>query len=318
MLSCGESRYKKLNIDVSDVLIDDVKIKRYGKDLFAVDPDNIKNELDALSEEYYFFLGGNINDTLSLIQIKSYITDPHLKEISSASLEKYPNLNSLNDNLTYAFKHYKYYFSDQKIPSVYSYISGLDFEYPVRLIDTVMIIALDMYLGGDVKFYKQIGLPVYKTTFLDEDYIPVDCIKEFGLDKIPFDASNKNLLELMIYYGKLLYFTDAMLPDLADEKKIKFTGDQLKWCRQNESSIWSLFIDQQLLYSKDLSVINKFLLDGPFTAGLSKESPSRLGHWIGWQIVRSYMSNNDVSLQDLINENDAQHILSESLYKPAK
>jgi len=318
LISCGGDSSKKLRVNLSNVEIDDVKISRYGKDLFAVDPDNIKNELEALSGKYYFFLGGNLDDTLNLIQIQSYITDPGLLEISSACFEKYPDLDVLEDDITSAFKHFKYYFPDTKIPKVYSYISGLDFEYPVRVIDTVMIIALDMYLGKGVEFYKQIGLPEYKTNFLDEEYIIIECMKELGTEKIPFDVSNKNLLELMICNGKLLYFSDAMLPVVTDDIKIKFTPDQLDWCKENESNIWSLFIDQQLLYTKDLSVIHKFLNDGPFTAGLSKESPSRLGQWIGWQIVRSYMNNNDVSLQQLINEKDAQHILSESSYKPAR
>lgn len=318
LISCSGDGKSKLHVDVSKVNIEDIKIKRYGKDLFAVDPDNIKKGLDALSEKYYFFLGENIDDTLNLIQIKSYITDPYLKEIFSASMKKYPQLDELNENLTGAFRHYRYYFPDQQIPSVYSYISGLDFEHPLRLIDTVMIIALDMYLGKDAKFYKQIGLPVYKTTYLDEDYITPDCMKVIAKEKISFDVSGKTLLEQMIYHGKILYFADAMLPDLPDETKIKYTTDQLKWCQQNESIVWSFFIDQQLLYSKDLAAISKFLNDGPFTAGLSKESPARLGHWIGWQIVRAYMGNNDLRLKDLIDQNDAQKILLESSYKPGK
>lgn len=316
--SCGGDGNSKLHVDVSKINIKDIKVKRYGKDLFAVDPDNIKQGLDALSVEYYFFLGGNLDDTLNLIQIKSYITDPYLIEIYSASINKYPELQELNESLTAAFRHLKYYFPEQQIPTVYTYISGLEYEHPVRLIDTVMIIALDMYLGKDAKFYKQIGLPLYKTNYLTGDYITPDCMKEIAKDKVSFDVSNKTLLEQIIYNGKLLYIIDAMVPYLPDEKKIKYTIDQLKWCQLNEANVWSFFIDQQLLYSKDLTEISKFLNDGPFTTGLSKESPPRTGHWIGWQIVRAYMNNNDLSLTDLIHQNDAQKILAESSYKPGK
>lgn len=316
VFSCKTGVDEKLNADVSDIDIKDVKIQRYGKDLFSIDPDNIVSELRSLSGKYYFFLGGNIDDTLNLIQIKSYITDPNLKELASVTFNKYQDLSDLESSLTTAFKHYKYYYPDYNIPQVYTYISGLDFEYPVRFVDTVMIIALDMYLGHDAKFYKQIGLPQYKTDFLDKDFIVVDCMQELAKKNISFDPSNKTLLDQMINRGKALYFLDAMLPGIADANKIKYTPEQEKWCKENESNIWSMFIDQQLLYSKDLPVVNKYINDGPFTNGLSKESPSRLGDWIGWQIVRSFMSNNDISLQQLMQLKDSQKILKESLYKP--
>jgi uncharacterized protein YjaZ len=39
--------------------------------------------------------------------------------------------------------------------------------------------------------------------------------------------------------------------------------------------------------------------------------------WVGWQIVKSYMkSNKEVTLSDLMNEIDAQKILSKSKYRP--
>jgi uncharacterized protein YjaZ len=57
--------------------------------------------------------------------------------------------------------------------------------------------------------------------------------------------------------------------------------------------------------------------DGPFTSEISQDSPGRLGIWVGWQIVDSYMRNNEnVSIQELINEGDAQKILEQSFYKP--
>jgi hypothetical protein len=63
----------------------------------------------------------------------------------------------------------------------------------------------------------------------------------------------------------------------------------------------------------------KYTSDGPFTSVLSKQAPARIGHWVGWQIIRQYMNNNpDVSLEQLMQENDAQAILKKSKYKPRK
>ena len=46
-------------------------------------------------------------------------------------------------------------------------------------------------------------------------------------------------------------------------------------------------------------------------------SPGKIGVWIGWQIVRSYMKHNDVSLQELLKI-DESDLFNKSKYKPKK
>jgi len=221
--------------------------------------------------------------------------------------------------LTTAYKHIKYYYPENNIPTVYSYISGLDYEYPIKFLDDVMIIALDMYLGADYEPYIKIGLPSYKTKWMSKELIVVDCIKEIALQKINFGKDNKTLLDKMIYQGKILYFIDAMMPDEPDTLKIKYSEKQLEWCEKNESNIWSYFIENKLLYSTNNSVINKFIVEGPFTSIFSKESPARTSDFIGWGIVKKYMNNNkEITLKELMDETDSQEILSKSRYKPNK
>ena len=73
-----------------------------------------------------------------------------------------------------------------------------------------------------------------------------------------------------------------------------------------------------MLYSNDLNTSRNFFGDGPFTQAFSNEAPARLGEFIGLQIIRSYMTHNDVSLQELLNNKDIQQIFQESQYKPRK
>ena len=57
--------------------------------------------------------------------------------------------------------------------------------------------------------------------------------------------------------------------------------------------------------------------DGPFTSEVSQDSPGRLGTWVGWRIVESYMNNNEqVTIQQLLDNEDAQNILENSKYRP--
>ena len=73
----------------------------------------------------------------------------------------------------------------------------------------------------------------------------------------------------------------------------------------------------KLLYTKDHQTQTKLIQDAPFTTGFGNESPSRLGVFIGWEIVLAYLNNNpDVSLEELIMMTDSQKILQQSGYKP--
>ena len=94
---------------------------------------------------------------------------------------------------------------------------------------------------------------------------------------------------------------------------------QNQYCKQNEFNIWSYFIAQKKLYTTDQAEIMKFTVDGPFTSSLSKEAPPRIGYWVGRQIVKQYMEKNpNVTLEQLMNETNAQQILTKAKYKPNK
>ena len=105
---------------------------------------------------------------------------------------------------------------------------------------------------------------------------------------------------------------------MEDTIKIGYTGQQLKWCNQNEEQMWSFIIEKNLLYSTIEREYTKYLQDGNNTQGFPEGAPAKTGCYIGWQIVKSYMQNNDVYLQQLVTESDPQKILDKSHYKPKK
>jgi hypothetical protein len=221
--------------------------------------------------------------------------------------------------MTEAFRYLKYYFPEITIPRVYSYISGLYYEAPVEYFDSVLIISLDLYLGEDFVPYRSIGLPKYATRRMNAGHILPDCMKQIGISLMPENLPERTLLDHMILHGKLLYFLDLVLPGYPDSAKIGFSEDELAWCRENDSKIWSLFLENELLYSTDTFVINKFIQDGPFTTGLPEESPAMIGRWIGWKIIRTFIKVRDeVSVKDLFTMSDSQLILTQSRYKPSR
>ena len=124
----------------------------------------------------------------------------------------------------------------------------------------------------------------------------------------------------MIYAGKELYLKDLLLPEYTDADKIGYLPEQIKWCQENEGYMWRYFIEDKLLYSSDSKLPNRFINVAPFSKfylEIDNQSPGRVGTWMGWQIVRSFMENNEVSLQQLL-QMDAIEIFNKSKYKPKK
>jgi hypothetical protein len=251
--------------------------------------------------------------------MRDYLTNPRNIDFYHAVKDKFRDLTQIEKDLAEGFRHIRYYFPAAEIPRVYSYISGGDYENPVQFSDSVLIIALDTYLGQGFKPYLSDGLSLYKTQRMTPDHIVPDCMRACVNQFIPSDISLNTFLDQIIHAGKRLYLLDASIPDIAQSLKISYTTEQYTWAVKNEKHVWSAIIENRMLYSTDMQTQRLFLADGPFTAAFGKESPPRLGEWIGWQIVKSYMNNHpEITLQQLLKKNDAQEILMQSGYKPEK
>jgi len=317
LLSSCHSGKDRFNVDISSIPDPGMEIQRYGRDLFQLNPDSLGVELPVLAEQYPFFLGEPPLDTLSYIQIHEFITDPLLEEVALACDTVYPDTRQIEDELNLAWRYYRYYFPRAEVPMVYSYVSGLDYEYPVQLHSGILLIALDMYLGKDYVPYAEARIPRYRSRRATPDYLVRDVMIE-AANNIPENYPDENiLLDRIIEKGKVMLFLDATLPDVHDTIKIAYTEEQLQWCESNERNLWAFLIENELLFSSDYEKTHKLIIDGPFTSYFPDGSPGRTGWWIGWQVVRSFMENNpDVSLPQLMQIHPARYILDNSGYNP--
>ncbi|HLN52870.1 MAG TPA: DUF2268 domain-containing putative Zn-dependent protease [Lentimicrobium sp.] len=292
-------------------------IRRYEVDLFNIDTNSFEEGLRKILPDYKVFLGQTMPDKSGIGQLKEFVTDPLIRETYAFTMKQYPDVQWLNEAFDKGFVLLKKEMPAFVVPQVYTYISGFDIQMPVKYSDSALIIGLDLYLGKDFYLDKKLGYPLYITNRLEREFILPDSFKEIAWAHLP-ELQSATLLDAMIEQGKLIYFTELLLPDSKANTLIKYTPQQLDWVVSNEQNLWTFIIDNQLLYSSDPKAITMFMTDGPFTSGFSEESPSRTGHWIGWQIVRKYMQNNDVSLEDLLKDTDSQKILQQSGYKPAR
>jgi hypothetical protein len=315
LYSCN--RKPHYQVSISRVHIDPVSIDRYEEVLFNINPFALREEIEPHIEKFRFFLGDETDDPEHLKPLYDYITDPLIKELYLDTRDIWPDLDALEESLTLAFRYYRAHYHDMPIPRLYSYISGLDHQQPIKYASNHLVIGLDMYLGSDYPKYHRIGVPAYQLLRMDPACVLPDVIRKIGEKHLQESATiPETMLEVMIYEGKLLYFMDCMLPGLNDSLKIGYTGNQTTWMQQNRGMVWSYFLENDMLYSTDRQIINKFSGDAPFTSAFSRNSAPKTAVWVGWQIVREYMRRHpDMSLSQLFREQDARKILHESRYR---
>ncbi len=320
---CGNDR---LDVDISNVSIPEVNILRLEQDVFKLDTHDIKGSTIKLEKKYGHFYSsyfsvllnnGGIKDSSYSYRMKQFISDRDMKGTFNDCEKEFPTTDKLKEDLTKSFKYFNYYFQNKPIPKVVTMITG--FNYPVVTIDSTIGIGLDMYLGSNNKYYQWLTFPRYKSMFMNNENIVPDAIHSWMLSEFPYNMNKSDFLSNITYMGKILYVTDALLPTVPDTLKIHYSKKQMEYCLQNEFNVWSYFAAQKLIYTTDQSEIMKFTSDGPFTSAFSKDAPPLIGYWIGWQIVRQYMKNNpNIPLEELMNETDAQKILTKAKYKPTK
>ncbi|MFC4722336.1 gliding motility lipoprotein GldB [Geojedonia litorea] len=284
-------------------------IERFDRAFAEAQPE----DLPKLKSTFPFLFPKRISDSVWISNLNDTLQQQLLTEVDKA----FGDLRTINNELKQLFQHLKYYDKTFSIPRVITLTNFVDYRNKTIATDTIVLIALDNYLGTEHEFYGDI--PKYLSQNMKESQIVSDLAANYG-EKYSFQSQRKTLLDELIYFGKLLYFKDKMVPFISDAEKIGYSQEQLDWAISNESYIWRYFIEKELLYNTDSSLPSRFVAPAPFTKfylELDSESPGRLGQYIGWQIVRAYMNNNDVSLMDMLQK-DADEIFNKAKFKPRK
>ena len=298
-LSCDKKNKTKNAVTAIPL---ELKVERFDKIFFETPPKDLEKVKAAFP---FFFPAGNDNSIwLNKMQ------DPIWREVYTEVQKKYDDFEPVKSELELLFKHIKYYFPKTKTPKVITIISEMDYTNKAIYADSLVIISLELYLGKNHKFYQ---FPNYIKQNFEQKQIMPDIVSSFSSRKIP-PVTDKDLLSQMIYQGKQLYLKDLFLPNYSDAEKMGYTPEQITWCQENESYMWRYFIEKEMLYSDDQKLITRFINPAPFSKfylEIDNESPGQVGAWIGWQMVRSYMENNEVPVHDLL-KTDAKEIFLKS------
>lgn len=324
LVSCGNNR---LDIDVSNVKQEPAVFKRLDKDVFTLTAENISSKTSDYEKKYgAFYLryvssivnNGGVVDSLYSQTLLKFINDKDIKTTYNDALKIYSDneIDVLGKEFTEVLKRFKVLFPTQPVPKQFvTFISG--FQYNVVYVDSTIGVGLDMYLGQKNIYYDMMQLPKFRTRTMNKEHILSDAVRGWLITQFDNQSATNNLLNHMIFYGKIFYTCKALMPSVQDSILMGYTTAQMNYLDKYENKLWGFFVKDNKLYDNNMKLISEFTSDGPFTRAISKECPPRVAMWLGKQIVASYMENNEkVTFQELMKENDAQKILSKSKYKP--
>lgn len=324
LLTLFSCKPNPLKVDISDIKTE-VEIVRFEDELFNSTANDTLGSIISLSNKYPEFFDlftykiikiGGIGDEVFIDLMKQFLTDTMITNVRTLVDAEFSNFEKTKKELEKAFRYFTYHFPEKNVPVFYTYISG--FNQSVVTTGNIVGISLDKYLGRDCKYYQLLNsTPQYRILNMHRNKIVSDVAYAWGITE--FEHTNKatTLLDNMIHQGKIMYFVDALLPEMHDSLKIGYTKTQLNWCKKNEAQMWSQLIERKMLFSNKRMDIIRYTNPSPTTSGFPLESPGRTGVWLGWQIVREYMKKYpETTLPELMQNSNYQKILNDSAYYP--
>lgn len=308
-----------------------VEFSRFDNDLFADNFNQPDSTIQLLKAKYGSFFCDFVERDLMLAPcndpklpalLKPFVTNHDIvetrKEIETVFTPE--KINRYNEELTAAFQRWNHFFPDSVIPQIIYYQSA--WNNNIACSDSALGISLDCYLGKNNRITKQLSpeiFPNYKKANMEERYLVADAVKGWVAYKSRHYYQPKDMLNELVFYGKLMYIAEAMAPHLEDSLLMSWSSKQLAWAENNEWNIWKTLANEKVMFNTKTFDINKWFIDGPFTGakGVPQESPPQLGVWFGWKMVRQFMDANPTfTPQQLLQETDNRKILS--AYKPKR
>ncbi|MBE50795.1 MAG: hypothetical protein CMP51_03800 [Flavobacteriales bacterium] len=306
--------------DLVDIYPCKIKVFRIDSQLSKIDSSNVLSVLNEIkllhADAFVYYLKNHLS--MNFNEFDSKMVDEMLKYVSYSEVfdfqkrinTKFGNIKELISEFEIAFGRYSYFFKDSAVPQKILIVNSFN-SYGIDRYSDNLIIGIDQYLGKDFPGDRY----NYISKRSDLVYILPDAL-EYWMSSTFYKDDYNNFLDEMIYKGKIMYTISLLLPEYEDYKLLRFSQDDLLWCEEYEYEIWNEILEMDVLYDNNLKKVRSFFFDAPFTKGMPKESPARLAYWVGYRIIQSYVKNNDISMNDMLLDEDSQSILLNSKYLP--
>ena len=299
-----------LDVDASDVKVnigfvnmDSIWSSSNGRDFLKADADFRVR----IPEMYEYELGyclrvGRISDTALINSLTQFKNDPFMSRVGKAIRREFKDLSSVKSELLDGFRHIKYHLPSAKLPTNIVFMNSV-FTSSAFSSQKEIGIGLERYLGEKSPVIKDLPNDMFFTWIkegMDRRYLVRDAFSSWIMTHF-IPETDGNLAEQIIRWGKILYLTEAAIPDAPESIIPRYSEEDYTWALENEYALWKYLVDQKMLFKIDELNKTNLLNEGPFTPGLPEKGPDRLGQFLGWRMVRKYMEVKDITVEELMN-----------------
>jgi gliding motility-associated lipoprotein GldB len=298
----------KVEDQIANIQVD-IHLTTFHKDFAAVSEENLPD----LKKEFPMFFPQRIPDSIWISKLKGQdaIHNILVESVKEADFD----YNKMEIQLKDVMRHVVYYFPEFEPTPIVTVLSDVNYQQKVIPTSNLFIISIDTYLGKDHELY--LGINKYQRENLNIEQLPADAGLAYARLFLP-PIMERSLLDNMVYHGKLHYIQELFAPKSLGDQLFSYTPEKYAFTVENESQMWRYFIDNELLYDTDSKLMFRFILPAPFSKfGLEvdQQTPGGVGRYIGYRMVKSFMENNQVDLEAMIQLN-AKDIFKRSKYKP--
>lgn len=306
LFSCKKESEKQWNIDIK-TSTEKIEIIDISKDFYLE-----KISLEDFQAQYPWFQGSVSNEDFAKRREEKEEIDIYQQAIKKI------NIPTLQKELGGLFSRIKHYFPEFQTPKVYIYSSALQsITDPIfyKSKENLLFIDISAFMGDGNPYYK--GLELYYQKSMNPENILPKVSLVLAEHFVPYSMEHQKFIDQLVYQGKLMTLQDAFIPNIPNHLKINYTDEQYQWCITHQENIWNYFVENDLLFSDDARLIERFIAPAPFSkfyTEIDNESTPQVGIYVGWQICKAfYKENATTSLKDFLNTN-AETIFNQSKY----
>ena len=256
---------------------------------------------------------GTVKDDTISQKLQNFYSDTTLLCLLKDVETYYPNLDDVEKGLSKGFRKLKKEVPETVVPFIYSQVSA--FNESIILVDTLLGISLDKYMGEDYPLYKRFYYD-YQCRSMRRDRIVPDCFTFYLINQYGLEYREETcLLDVMIHYGKINYVVQKLLDYDNTGETLGYTEKENQWCKEHSKRIWSYMRENDHIHARDPMIMRRYMKPAPATDLFGESAPALIGTWIGAQIVSSYMKRHkDIKLKDLLEMTDYHQLLNGSEY----
>lgn len=203
-----------------------------------------------------------------------------------------------------ALNYLNYHFPDIDLPKQIVLMNNM--FSGVLLSDEQIFVGLERFLNHELDLIQSVPtdqLHNWQKEDMDIAYLARDMILPW-IQVHLFDQKDEHLAYHIVQAGKVLTVLQAVFPKRSEPYILRYSEEDMEWANQNEQQFWDYLVKEQKLFENDMRDKANFLNEAPYTVGLPDKGPDRLGQFLGFQMVKSYLKQNKgLSLPELLETN---------------